>query len=556
MSFRQAVFVALSAVTLAVAPATAQVKSSDGLSAPLTRVSELVQPSAQPKPEILETEEQFPKVSTLEEQVSVTPVQPSLEVANEGTNKERSQTKSETVAPTQPLEPTRAEQTPEYSFNSQLKLEPFRIVLPQPTQKPSSVVEQIMPSRKPVVFNSKGRLDQPVTMVNQPTVVQQGSSKERSQTVGSNNIAPFSGKHVQLLEPTRATARNNIVPIRQRVVNPVEPSQPVVQTTRETVPVSASPAKPKPESHEGQPSLAQQVTLATRTNERTQTGITTTLETPVSLSREFGTSYPESTPKTTYGLDREFSIPTTVRTQEQNVVAGNDANVHTVSTRAADLGVVTVQPTLQPVVVETRAEAKTEPTPEPKPKGSLSMGVSGIGGDAPVLETSAAIEYDGFSTTVSLNHPLNGTGQDTIGLATTLPISERASVTVKADQINIDPIISATVESKITEQLTASASFNNIRRPNFNLELVANYQIDNHWSTNASFNVNTRQLNAGATYNTRRGFDATVKVDDIANLPQLGVGLGLELSASTRLELSSSHLTTDPTFGVKAIFSF
>jgi hypothetical protein len=590
MSFRHAVFAALSAVTLAVAPATAQISNSSELDMPITRVSELSQPVVQPKPQaVVETEEQFPKVSDLE-QVSVTPVQPEqLEVVNPGTCKECSQTKSESVRKV-PLEPSRVEQrnVAEYSFNTQLKLEPFHPVEPsQPQLEPSRVIEQkietqpLEPSRvleqetvtPPPAQNTSTKSDTQEQVV--PTVQFSQfnlepsrvnvSTLEPSRIVptqrilepsrdAANNIVPFNAKgRLNQVEPSQRNtpiASNNIVSFNpnQRLVNQVEPSQPVVETREPVSSLRASPARPVP-PHEGIPS-AHPVTLANRT-ERTQTGIAATLEAPEGLNRDFGTSYPGVTPETAFSLDREYVIPSAVRT-----TTPRNTNVRTLSTRAADLGgAVTVQQD-QPVVVETPVEAKPKPEPKPKPKGNLSVGVSGIGGSSPTLETSAGIEYNGFSTTVSFNHPLQGTGQDTIGLATTLPLSDRASVTIKADEINIDPIISATVESKISNRLTGSISLNSINRPDFNAELAAKYEINQHWSTNASFNLKTRQLNVGATYTNGRGFDATVKVDNIAENPQLGVGLGLELSSSTRLELSANNLNSSPTFGVKAIFSF
>jgi hypothetical protein len=333
-----------------------------------------------------------------------------------------------------------------------------------------------------------------------------------------------------LVEPSRVThqptSRNNIISFsKEGLVNQVEPSQPVLQTTRI------------------QPDVV---------------SVVTTLETSESLSRNVGTSYPNSTPQTAYSLDRALtSTPITALEKPgrtHDIVTGDKTkNVRTVSTRAVDLGgTVTVQQP-QPVVVETQEQVK--PEPKPKPKGSLSVGVTGIGGLSPVLETAAQIEYEGFSSTLSFNHPLDGRGQDTIGLATTLPISDKAKLTVKAEQINIDPTISAAVESNITERLTASASFNSINRPDFNVELAATYKIDQHWSARTSLNVMTRQLHIGATY-ASRGVEATVKVDNIAENPQLGVGLGLELSSSSRLELSGSNLTTEPTFGVKVTQSF
>jgi hypothetical protein len=668
MSFRH-LFVgfALAVSTLSVAPATAQMMSSEELSAPLTRVSELSQPISNSQPQ--ETEEQFPKVSELQEQEieAATVIQPAqLEVVTTGTSKERSQTKSEMVEPVQPLEPSRVipvqqtsepspiveqkilepsrvvqskplvqqqepsfvveqnvpfqpvlepfrpvepsrkvepvfvqrnfepsrvieqntaivepsqplepsriEQTPKYSFNSQLKLEPFQVETTQPLE-PSRVLEQETVTPPPAQNTSTKSDTQervvPTVQFSQfnlepsrvvPIQIQEPFPVVEQQPIAQNNVVPFNskGRLVNQDKPSRVTQRaNNIVSFNAKGrLNQVEPSQPVTQI-RETVPISASPARPKPELREGQPSLALQVTLAKRTNERTQTGIALTLETPESLNRDFGTSYPGVTPET-FNLDREFSIPVletpTVRTQNNITTESRNTSVRTLSNRAIDLGgTVTVQSRLQPVVVETQQEAK--PEPKPKPKGNLSVGVSGIGGQTPVLETSAGIEYDGFNFTGTLNHPLDGVGEDTVGLAATLPISDRAKLTVKADNVTRDPAISATVESKISEQLTASASFNNINRPDFNVELAGSYQISQHWSTNTSFNVTTRQLNLGATY-TGKGFDATVKVDDVARNPQLGVGLGLELSSSTRLELSANNLNSNPTFAVKAIFSF
>jgi hypothetical protein len=521
MSIRHALFAALSAVTLAVAPATAETMSSEELTMPLTRVSELSQPISTSKPQ--ETEEQFPKVSSLEEEIEGAKINQTqqLEVVQEGTSKERSPTESEIVEPVQ-IEPTRVtesqpilEPSPvveqailapslvetNYRFDSQVKLESFQVEPSQPTLEPTRVVQ---------------------------TQIQEPSPNIEQKPIVRNNVVPFNakGRLLNQDEPTRVTQQqtsaNNIVPFRQRVVNQVESSQPLLQTGGNT-------------------------------------GVTT-LETPVSLSREFGTSYPGFTPETTYGLDHEFSIPVfetpTTRTRKQNVVEGNDtSNVRTVSTRASDLGgTVTVQPN-PPVVVETQEEAKPETETQPQVSGSLSVGVSGIGGNAPVLETAVGIEYDGFNLTGTLNHPLDGIGEDTVGLVATLPISERASLTLKADEINIDPVFGISVESRISDRLTASMSLSINRPDDFNAELAAKYEINQHWSTNASFNVTTRQLNLGAKY-TGRGFDVGVGVDDIAENPRVGATLGLELSASTRLELSGSNLTTDPTLGVKVGFSF
>jgi hypothetical protein len=455
--------------TVVVAPATAQVSNSSALDMPMTRVSELANPIS--SQEVKETEEQFPKVSELEEIEEATGIQPARLEVTTGTSKERSQTESV---------------EPEYEFASSLKFEPS-----QPKLEPSRVNDQ-------------------------------------NKSVAVNNIIPFNSKQ-QVVEPSRVSnqpvARNNIISFsKERLVNQVEPSQPVVQTTRI------------------QPDVV---------------SVVTTLETSESLSRNVGTSYPNSTPKTAFSLDRALtSTPVTALEKPRrthNIVTGDKTkNVRTVSTRAVDLGgTVTVQQP-QPVVVETQEQVQSEP--KPKPTGSLSVGVTGIGG-SPVLETAAQIEYDGFSASLSFNHPLDGRGQDTIGLATTLPISDKAKLTVKADQINIDPTISAAVESNITERLTASASFNTINRPDFNVELAATYKIDQHWSARSSLNMMTRQLNIGATY-ASRGVEATIKVDTIADIPQLGVGLGLELSSSSRLELSGSNLTTEPTFGVKVTQSF
>jgi hypothetical protein len=542
-------FVAVSTVMLTVAPATAQISNSSELDMPMTqvtRVSELALPLplAQPEPEVVETEEQFPKVSDLlEEQIPVTPAQPSLEVVNKGTIKESSQTESEMVVPVQPLEPSRVRVSTTLEA-PQPRLEPSRVktVKPswpilessraapiQPIQEPSPVIERQPIANNVVPFNSKGRL-----------VNQIGPSKP--------------------LEPSRVTARNNIVPFRQRVVNRVEPSQPVLQMTREqsfVVTPNIIHDVNLEHGNSSTPTLEPEtaLSLGRETRMTNQTGIAPTLETPESLNRDFGISYTGVTPETAFSLDRELSTPASpIKRTQNSTTQSRNTSVRSVSNRAIDLGgTVTVQQP-QPVVVETQQQ--TKPEPKPRPKGNLSVGVSGIGGQAPVLETSAGIEYDGFSTTVSLNHPLDGQGQDTVGLATTLPISDRAKLTVKADQINIDPTISATVESKITEQLTASASFNNISRPDFNLELAAKYQINNHWSTNASFNVMTRQINTGVSYATGRGLEATVKVDSIAENPQLGVGLGIELSSSTKLELNASNINGDPTFSVKVTQSF
>lgn len=83
------------------------------------------------------------------------------------------------------------------------------------------------------------------------------------------------------------------------------------------------------------------------------------------------------------------------------------------------------------------------------------------------------------------------------------------------------------------------------------MELAATFQIDENWSVAASGNVTTRQINVGTTYANGEGFDASVKVDNIADVPRLGVGLGLELSSSTKLEVSASDLTGNPTLGVR-----
>jgi hypothetical protein len=580
MSLRQLfVGIALAVSTSVVAaPATAQMMTSEELNAPLTLVSELAKPISNSQPQ--ETEEQFPKVSELQEQEieAATVIQPAqLEVVTTGTSKDRSQIKSLEykfdpalkltpfqVEPSQPLEPSRVvpvqqrEPSPVVEKIEQSQpLEPSRVT--QQRVEPQFVNQRVV-NQAPVQFAPEVTYDfnlefgksstpnlepetafsldrETKTKVNQ---IEPSRVTQQNKPTASNNIVPFHSKRrvvnqtepsrvtqqkisvLPALEPSRVTnqqpiARNNIVPFsRERLVNQTEPSQPVVRSSN-------------------------------------QTGVTATLEAPESLNRTFGISYTGVTPETAYSLDRELSTPASpIKRTQNSTTQSRNTSVRSVSNRAIDLGgTVTVQQP-QPVVVETQQQ--TKPEPKPRPKGNLSIGISGIGGQAPVLETSAGIEYDGFSTTVSLNHPLDGQGQDTVGLATTLPISDRAKLTVKADQINIDPTISATVESKISN-LTTSASFNNINRPDFNVELAGSYQISQHWSTNASFNVTTRQLNLGATY-TGRGFDATVKVDSIAENPQLGVGLGIELSASTKLELNASNINGDPTFGVKVTQSF
>jgi hypothetical protein len=360
-------------------------------------------------------------------------------------------------------------------------------------------------------------------------------------TEPAQKLEPVQVKAVEpsqpLLEPSRVVQKK-IVNIAQNNIKPFKRKRPVFKTA------------PTPK-----------VSLA-----KTAVGLKEIPREPKSNSKVLGTAYSSRhevaalVPETAFGFSQvnrvsgqPVHLPMTAFSRDRATtmtnIPTNPPPSPPPSQKAADLGGAIDTGEVQ----EQAAKVETQPAPKPEPvspKISISGGVSGIGA-SPTIETSLGLEYEGLSATLSRSRPLDAQRQSEIGLDVTLPISEQSKLTISAAQLNIDPTISATVESKITEKLTASASFNNINKTDFSLELAANYQIDARWAVNGSFNATTHQLNLGASHVISKGVEATVKVENIAATPQLGAGLSVELSPSTKLELNANDITGATTFGVK-----
>jgi hypothetical protein len=550
---------AFALTTVAVAPATAQAGSiffiedpttetqvsvvgSNGLDMPLTKVCELLRSA--PKQIVEQNVSVWPipePTRVTKQPIVVEPSQPKLEPTRVVQPQKPEFTQTVKSAPVQPKpEPSLVvkQETASVELQEVEKTQPK----PEPTQviaveKPQPLLE---PSREQNVVQATP--DTSLVRV-EPSQLPLEPSRVRQPVTTHNNIVPFKPRVVHQTKPSWVKpAANNIVPFKKRLGIQDKPSWPVLET--------------KTTSFSREVFSKTAFTPETAVSTQIKPSEVVTPETTFGFSSEFGlSSSSEFKAKTAFSLDRDIATTPVPKVRTSQAVR-NTSNVRPISTQATDLsGTRTIQSELvQPQQVAEVETQQVESEPEVKPKASVSVGISGIG-DAPLLETAVGLEYDSFSSKVSLNHPLNGQGQDALGLETTFPLSEQANLTVKADQINVDPTISATVGSTISEQLKVSASFNNINKPDFNLELATNYQIDDHWSVAASGNVMTRQLNIGATY-ANRGLEASVKVDDVAAIPQLGLGLGLELSPSTKLEVSANNINGDPNFGVKVTQSF
>jgi hypothetical protein len=218
------------------------------------------------------------------------------------------------------------------------------------------------------------------------------------------------------------------------------------------------------------------------------------------------------------------------------------------------------EPLKENVVVQDHpvtADGHKDPAQQaPKPTATISVGVSDIGAKTPSsLETAVGFGVGGASASVSLAEAQRETDGKSVsgtkvGVAATLPLSDVSAVSVEAADLTFDPTLSVTLESKVTDKLTASVSFNDINKETFNVKVAGSLQLNKNVSVTAAGNFVTRQLDVGLNLVTG-GVAANVMVENIAATPQLSLGMGLELTPSTQLELNASDLTGDPSYGVK-----